>query len=93
MTGHVFHPGHHDLHGITVVVRTESRLVVGRFDKQDDLGVHMIGVSVHESSTDMSDADFLARTRKFGVRVDRPHLVIRSDQVSEITPLGALETT
>ena len=77
-----------------VVHTTESRIVVGRFDKQDELGIHMIGVSVHESSsTGMSGADFLTRTRKFGVRVDRPHLVIPSDQVREITPLGALEAT
>ena len=76
-----------------VVHTTESRLLVGRFDKQDEGGVHMIGVSVHEASNPMSDADFLSRTIKFGVRVDRPHLVIPTEQVREIIPLGSYQAT
>jgi hypothetical protein len=92
MTGHVFHPGHHELHGITVVVRTTgSRILVGRFDKQDENGVHLIGVSIHDASaSDPAQADFLSRTVKYGVRVDQPHLVIPQSQVREITPLGTI---
>ena len=34
MTGFVLHPGHHELHGITVVVETVGPLTyVARFDK------------------------------------------------------------
>ena len=93
MTGHVFHPGHQELHGITVVVHTtEPRVLVGRFDRQDESGVHLIGVSLHNSS-ESSEVDFLARTIKFGVRVDRPHYVIPGEQVRQITPLGSLQAS
>ena len=91
MAGHVFHPGHHELHGITVVVHTaEPRVFVGRFDRQDESGVHLIGVSAHDS-TQTTEAEFLSRTIKFGVRVDRPHLVIPADLVRQIIPLGSLQ--
>jgi hypothetical protein len=91
MTGHVFHPGHHALHGITVVLETTaSELHVGRFDSQDDRGVHLIGVSSFDPrAANQSKADFLARTAKFGVRVDRPHLCIPNDRVVAVTPLGS----
>jgi hypothetical protein len=90
MTGHVFHPGHDQLHGITVVLETTGKLMyVGRFDRQDETGVHLIGVSVFDPAQGtMSRTDFLSRTVKFGVRIDRPHLVVPGSQVSEITPLG-----
>ena len=92
MTGHVFHPGHDDLHGITVVLETvQAHLYVGRFDRQDESGVHMIGVSIFDpAQATQSSAEFLARTAKFGVRVDRPHLVVPTSQVSQITPLGSI---
>ena len=94
MTGHVFHPGHQELHGITVVLETKTaELFVGRYDRQDELGVHMIGVSIFDpSKAQMSSTEFLARTAKFGVRVDRPHLVIPADAVHGITPLGSLSS-
>lgn len=92
MTGHVFHPGHDQLHGITVVLETsQSLLYVGRFDRQDESGVHMIGVSIYDpAQATQSKEEFLARTAKFGVRVDRPHLVVPTSSVSEITPLGTI---
>ena len=92
MTGHVFHPGHQELHGITVVLETkDAGLYVGRYDRQDEFGVHMIGVSVFDSSqAQMTSTEFLARTAKFGVRVDRPHLVVPTEKVLGITPLGSL---
>ena len=94
MTGHVFHPGHQELHGITVVLETkDAGLFVGRYDRQDELGVHMIGVSIFEPGpTQMSSSEFLARTAKLGVKVDRPHLVIPADAVLGITPLGSIES-
>lgn len=92
MTGHVFHPGHHELHGITVVLETtQDQLYVGRFDKQDENGVHMIGVSLFDpSETDLSRDEFLARTARFGVRIDRPHLVVPLSLVHEIIPLNSI---
>jgi hypothetical protein len=89
MTGHVFHPGHQELHGITVVVRTGSQVLIGRFDRQDERGVHLIGVSVHEAENgETTEEAFLARTAKFGVRVDLPYLTIPGDQVHRMEPLG-----
>ena len=95
MSGHVFHPGHQELHGITVVVETpQAQLFVGRFDRQDESGVHMIGVSVFEpASGGQTKAEFLARTTKFGVKVDRPHLTLSADQVRKITPLSSFSSS
>jgi hypothetical protein len=92
VTGHVFHPGHQELHGITVVLETRNaELYVGRYDRQDDLGVHLIGVSVYDpAQAQMSAPEFLARTAKFGVRVDRPHLVVPLERVQGITALGSI---
>ena len=93
MTGHVFHPGHQELHGITVVLTTtDARLFVGRFDRQDEAGVHLIGVSVFDpEGAGGTSKEFLARTVKYGVRVDRPHLVVAPSLVHEIVPLGSVE--
>ena len=92
MSGHVFHPGHHELHGITVVLEaTGGEVYVGRFDSQDQHGVQMIGVSIYDPTTAThSKAEFLARTNKFGVRIDRPHMLIPNKVVAEITPLSSL---
>ena len=88
MTGHVFHPGHHELHGITVVLRTTDRQVfIGRFDSVDERGVRMMAVSTFDSARDGSEAEFLARTGKFGVRVDAPRLIVDGQVVASITPL------
>ena len=89
MSGHVFHPGHHELHGITVVLRTtDEQIMVGRFDTQDAGGVQLIGVSTFNPERDGSAAEFLTRTGKFGIRVDRSHAVISSSIVASITPLN-----
>jgi hypothetical protein len=69
----------------------DAVLYVGRYDRQDELGVHMIGVSVFDpSQAQMTAAEFLARTVKFGVRVDRPHLVAPTEKIQGITPLGSI---
>jgi hypothetical protein len=95
MTGHIFHPGHHELHGITVVLETtQARLYVGRFDRQDESGVHMIGVSIFDpAQATPTREDFLARTAKFGVRVDRPHVTVPFNLVLEITPLNSISSS
>jgi hypothetical protein len=93
MPGHVFHPGHQDLHGITVVLDTTGpEVFVGRFDTQDERGVHLIAVSVYDpAESKHSRQEFLDRTRKFGVKVDRPHLLVPPESVSRIQPLGEPE--
>jgi hypothetical protein len=92
MTGHVFHPGHQQLHGITVVLdTTQGPVYIGRFDRQDESGVHLIGVSILDPGEGTSSrADFITRTAKFGVKVDRAHLLVPTELVAGITPLGDL---
>ena len=49
MSGHVFHPGHDEWHGQTVVVFTSGpRTVVGRWDAVAGGQVRMMDVAVHD---------------------------------------------
>ena len=86
MSGHVFHPGHHELHGVTVVLETNGpRTYVGRFDSQDEHGVLMHDVGVHDASAGApSRAEFLRRSAKFGIRAEHKDLLVPADQVVRI---------
>ena len=87
MSGHVFHPGHHDLHGVTVVLETNgSKMYVGRFDSQDHRGVLMHDVGVHDESAGApSREEYLRRAAKFGIRAEHKNLLVPGDQVVRIT--------
>lgn len=67
---------------------TDNQILVGRFDSVDAGGVKMLGVSSFNAERDGSPPEFLARTNKFGIRVDRPHVTIDSAVVASITPLS-----
>jgi hypothetical protein len=87
--GHVFHPGHHELHGITVVVETAGpHTYVGRFDHEDDAGVHLLDVGLHHASGSASREEYLERTMRFGVRADRKHLIVPRSEITGIRRLG-----
>jgi hypothetical protein len=89
VSGHVFHPGHHSLHGITVVLETApGRTYIGRFDTEDERGVHLLNVAVHEPNSSVSREEFVQRSAKFGVRSEHPHVLVPSGEVTSITPLG-----
>jgi hypothetical protein len=90
MTGHVFHPGHHALHGVTVLLETTVGLVyIGRFDSEDEAGAHLLDVAVHDShGADLPKEDFIRRTLMFGVRVDQKRVVIPRAQIARIGPLS-----
>jgi hypothetical protein len=91
MTGHVFHPGHAELHGITVVVETQGpRTYVGRYDSEDERGVHLLDVGVHDAKGGGSKEDYISRSAKFGIKSEHRHLLVPSDQVVRITRLGEL---
>lgn len=91
MSGHVFHPGHSELHGITVVVETNGPLTyVGRYDSEDERGVHMVDVGVHDGTAGGSRDEYVSKSAKFGIRPDHKHLVIPVEQVLRITRLGSL---
>ena len=90
MSGHVFHPGHAELHGITVVVETTgSRTYVGRYDSEDAQGVHMLDVGVHdETAAELSKQEYIKKSAKFGIRSDHKHLVVPAGVVARVTRLG-----
>jgi hypothetical protein len=90
MSGHVFHPGHAELHGITVVVETLGpQTYVGRYDSQDEAGVHLLDVGVHDGAiSSLSKVDYIRKSAKFGVRSELKHLVVPGGQVTRISPLG-----
>lgn len=92
MSGHVFHPGHHALHGITVVLETNGSLThIGRFDTEDQGGIHLLNVASHDASAaEVSKDEFVRKSARFGVAAQRPHLVVPAGEVVRITPLGEL---
>jgi hypothetical protein len=89
MSGHVFHPGHQELHGVTVVLETRgSRLYVGRFDSQDERGVHLHDVGVYDAAVSGgSKQEFLQRCDKFGIRPEHRDLLVPAGEVASIRRL------
>jgi hypothetical protein len=88
----VFHQGHQELHGVTVVVETPGPLTyVGRFDTEDQAGVHLLDVGVHDAASGGSREEFVRRSARYGVRADRKHLVVPRADIARITPLGEIE--
>ena len=90
MPGHVFHPGHAELHGITVVIETGGpRTYVGRFDSEDRHGVHLLDAAVHDSATtSVSKKDYIRNSARFGIRSEYKHLMVPTAEVARITRLG-----
>jgi hypothetical protein len=89
VTGHVFHPGHQELHGVTVVLETRgSRTYVGRFHSQDEAGVQLHDVGVHDASAGGTPKqEFLQRCDKFGIRAEHRDLLVPADEVASIRRL------
>jgi hypothetical protein len=84
-----FHPGHHELHGVTVLLEArDARTYVGRFDSQDERGVHLLDVGVHHAGGEQSKDEYLKRTLKFGVRADHKHVLVPAGEVVGITRLS-----
>jgi hypothetical protein len=86
MSGHVFHPGHSDLHGITVVLEAAGDvLYVGRYHEETPRGVLLHDVAEHRGTAERKE--FVQRTLKFGVRAQHPHVVVPSTEVRRIVRL------
>jgi hypothetical protein len=78
---------------VTVVVETAGPLTyVGRFDTEDETGVHLLDVGVYDAGAGGTREDFVRRSARFGVRTDRKHLVVPRAEVSRITRLGEVES-
>ncbi|HEX7122793.1 MAG TPA: hypothetical protein VF178_10525 [Gemmatimonadaceae bacterium] len=90
MSGHVFHPGHEELHGVTVVVTgSTGKTYVGRYHERNDRGVVLKDVGIHEPGNGLPLEDWLERQRKFGVRVDERALMVPGDEVVDVGRLEA----
>lgn len=87
MTGHVFHPGHSELHGVTVVLETESVLYVGRYHEETPAGVLLHDVAEHHDGLGTTKEEFVRKTLKFGVRPAHQHLVVPSATVRRLSRL------
>jgi hypothetical protein len=90
VSGHVFHPGHEELHGVTVVVTgSTGKTYVGRYHERNDRGVVLKDVGIHEPGNGLPHEDWLERQRKFGVRVDERALMVPGDEVVDVGRLEA----
>ena len=80
------------MHGVTVVVETGGALTyVGRFDTEDEAGVHLLNVGVHDAAAGGSKDEYVRRSAKFGIRSERPHLVVPRREVTRIIKLIEIE--
>ena len=89
MSGHVFHPGHEELHGVTVVVESQNGVAwVGRYHERTDRGVLLHDVAIHDpTSADQTREVWIQRLLKFGIRIDQKHVVVPDADASRIVRL------
>lgn len=91
MSGHVFHPGHHELHGVTVVLETDTALWVGRFDSVTPNGVLLHDAGCHEDGLSPGTREeYLQQTLKFGVRSSTRNTLIPEGEVRGMRPLAEI---
>ncbi|MHC4845730.1 MAG: hypothetical protein ACYTCU_06175 [Planctomycetota bacterium] len=89
MSGHVFHPGHDEWHGQTVVVFTSgARTVIGRWDAVQEGTLLMRDAAVHDTQkSDESREDWVARLAKYGIPVEHGTLTLPHAEVERVTRL------
>lgn len=85
-----FHHGKGELHGITVVVRTNgARTWVGRCDAVDEAGVHLLDADATEGAPAAVEA-WLAQAAAYGVWPRHRQVLVPAADVREVLRLGAL---
>lgn len=91
MSGHVFHPGHEALHGVTVLVTcVDGRRYVGRYHETTPRGVLLHDVAAFEQSGGMAFEEWIGRQWKFGVHVAHKHVVVPTDEIRELARFSEL---
>lgn len=82
MSGHVFHPGHDELHGITVIVAGASgRTYLGRWHEQGNRGVIMKNVAIHDpAASELALEAWLAKQAKFGIAATEKMFIVPPDE-------------
>ncbi|HEY3934472.1 MAG TPA: hypothetical protein VGL65_07605 [Gemmatimonadales bacterium] len=90
MSGHVFHPGHDELHGVTVVVSThDGRTYLGRWHERGTRGVVMHDVAIHDPAAMPAPLDaWLAKQHKFGVAATAKLVVVQERDVASVRPFS-----
>jgi hypothetical protein len=86
VTGHVFHPGHDELHGVTVVVTgTSGRTYVGRWHERGARGITMKDVAIHDPDRVTTSIDeWIGKQRRFGVAATEKMLVVPNEEAGEV---------
>jgi hypothetical protein len=88
MSGFVFHPGHDEWHGQTVVVYTRGpRVIVGRWDAVNGGELLMRDAAVHADAA--SCESWLAELRRYGVPVEHRTLTLPHAEVARVVRLRA----
>jgi hypothetical protein len=87
MPGHVFHPGHDEWHGQTVVVFAGARTVVGRWDAVQGGRLLMHDVAVHAGGAEEPREAWLARLRQYGIPVQHRDFTLPQAEVERVTRL------
>jgi hypothetical protein len=88
VSGHVFHPGHDDLHGVTVVLDTTTgKTVIGRWHERVEKGVVLHDAALREPESQQTRDEFIARALKFGVKPEHRTLVV-TDEIASVRKLA-----
>ncbi len=89
MTGAVFHPGHDEWHGQTVVVYTTgAQTVIGRWDNAMGDRVNMMDVAVHEQGRAEDGRDeWVAHLKKYGIPVEHRSFAVPQSEVAKVVRL------
>jgi hypothetical protein len=90
VSGHVFHPGHDELHGVTVVISGASgRTYLGRWHERGARGVTMKDVAIHDpASTPVAVDAWLAKQAKFGVAATERMLIVSNEEAGAVRVFG-----
>ncbi len=72
------------------MVETHGSLTyVGRYDSEDERGVLMLNVGVHDAVTGGgSKEEYIGKSAQFGIRADHQRLLVPAAQVARITRLA-----
>ena len=86
----VLHPGHEELHGVTVVVEGASgRTWVGRYHETNERGVVLRDVAIHDPAlATLPRASWIERLRKFGIQIEERLVILPPKEAGPITPLA-----
>jgi hypothetical protein len=73
------------------VVETRGpRTYLGRYDSEDDQGLHMLDVAIYEEPAEISKDEYIRKSAKFGIRSQHRHLIVPRPEVTRIRRLGEI---